>query len=93
MISGDPQRKCFNWKWVCTPLLLIVLTVNWFYLDSTFVENISFAQGWGKQDKHITVICRNKTPLHNGAGIRPFLSGLYYHLGKKFDYLWLSKQF
>ena len=36
-----------------------------------------------------TMICRNKTPP-TGAGIRPFLSGLYYYPGKNF--VLLSKQ-
>ena len=30
--------------------------------------------------------------LQYSAGIRPFLSGLYYHLGENFDFVWLSKQ-
>ena len=32
-----------------------------------------------------TVICRNKTSPSTGVGIRPFLTGLYYHLGKKLN--------
>ena len=39
-----------------------------------------------------TVICRNKTPLPTGAGIRPFLSGLYCRPGKIFDFVWPSKR-
>ena len=39
-----------------------------------------------------TVICRNKTFPPTGAGIRPFLSGLYCHPGKIFDLFWLPKQ-
>ena len=27
-----------------------------------------------------------------GAGIRPFLSGLYYHQRKNSDFVWLSKK-
>ena len=38
-----------------------------------------------------TVIRRNKT-LPTCAGIRPFLSGLYYHQGKIFEFFQLSKQ-
>ena len=38
------------------------------------------------EQSQTTVIRRNKTPPI-GAGIRPFLSSLYYHSGKKLDFL------
>ena len=46
MNSGDPQRKWCSLKWLSALLFLIILTINWFYLDSTVLKSSNFVPGW-----------------------------------------------